>query len=96
VLVVDDSAVVRKTICDALAHDPQIEVVGTAPDPYVARDKIVEWKPDGLTLDIEMPRAAAEMGMVDYVLPLQKMADAIVMQSGVLASAAAHRELTPA
>ena len=56
VLVVDDSAVVRKMICDALAKDPQIEVVGTAVDPYVARDKIQELNPDVLTLDIEMPR----------------------------------------
>lgn len=56
VLVVDDSAVVRKMICDALAKDPQIEVVGTAPDPYIARDKIKELNPDVLTLDIEMPR----------------------------------------
>jgi two-component system chemotaxis response regulator CheB len=56
VLVVDDSAVVRKMICDALAKDPQIQVVGTAPDPYVARDKIKELNPDVLTLDIEMPR----------------------------------------
>jgi len=56
VLVVDDSAVVRKMISDALAKDPQIEVVGTAPDPYIAREKILELKPDVLTLDIEMPR----------------------------------------
>ena len=56
VLVVDDSAVVRKMICDSLAKDPQIEVVGTAPDPYIARDKILELNPDVLTLDIEMPR----------------------------------------
>ncbi len=56
VLVVDDSAVVRKMITDALSGDPQIEVVGTAVDPYVARDRIVELEPDVLTLDIEMPR----------------------------------------
>jgi len=56
VLVVDDSALVRKMICDALANDPQIEVVGTAPDPYVAREKILALNPDVLTLDIEMPR----------------------------------------
>ncbi len=56
VLVVDDSAVVRKMICDALARDPGIEVVGTAPDPYVAREKIIELRPNVLTLDIEMPR----------------------------------------
>jgi two-component system chemotaxis response regulator CheB len=56
VLVVDDSAVVRRMISDALAADPGIEVVGTACDPYVARDKILELNPDVLTLDIEMPR----------------------------------------
>ena len=56
VLIVDDSSVVRKMISDALANDPDIVVVGTAPDPYVARDKIRELNPDVLTLDIEMPR----------------------------------------
>jgi two-component system chemotaxis response regulator CheB len=56
VLVVDDSAVVRKLVTDALSHDPEIEVVGTAVDPYVARDKIKELNPDVLTLDLEMPR----------------------------------------
>jgi two-component system chemotaxis response regulator CheB len=56
VLVVDDSAVVRRMIADTLNLDPEIEVVGTAADPYVARDKILELNPDVLTLDIEMPR----------------------------------------
>jgi two-component system chemotaxis response regulator CheB len=56
VLVVDDSAVVRRMISEALALDPAIEVVGTACDPYIARDKILELQPDVLTLDIEMPR----------------------------------------
>lgn len=56
VLVVDDSAIVRKLVSDALNADPEIEVVGTAIDPYVARDKIVELDPDVLTLDVEMPR----------------------------------------
>ena len=56
VLVVDDSAIVRKLARDALNADPAIEVVGTAIDPFVARDKIVELEPDVLTLDIEMPR----------------------------------------
>ncbi|HEU5123623.1 MAG TPA: chemotaxis response regulator protein-glutamate methylesterase [Verrucomicrobiae bacterium] len=56
VLVVDDSAVVRRAISDALAKDPEIEVVGSACDPYIARDKILELNPDVLTLDIEMPR----------------------------------------
>jgi two-component system, chemotaxis family, protein-glutamate methylesterase/glutaminase len=56
VLVVDDSAVVRRMISEALKQDPEIEVVGTACDPYVARDMILELQPDVLTLDIEMPR----------------------------------------
>jgi len=56
VLVVDDSALVRKAISDALSQDPEIEVVGSACDPYVAREKIVALDPDVLTLDLEMPR----------------------------------------
>jgi two-component system chemotaxis response regulator CheB len=56
VLIVDDSAVVRTIFTQELARDPEIEVVGTAPDPYVARDKIVALKPDVVTLDVEMPR----------------------------------------
>lgn len=56
VLVVDDSAVVRRLVTDALAQDPEIEVVGTAMDPYAARDKLKELQPDVLTLDIEMPK----------------------------------------
>jgi two-component system chemotaxis response regulator CheB len=56
VLIVDDSAIVRKILSEALASEADLEVVGTAPDPYVARDKILALKPDVLTLDIEMPR----------------------------------------
>jgi len=56
VLVVDDSAIVRKIFTEELSRERGIEVVGSAPDPYVARDKIVKLKPDVITLDIEMPR----------------------------------------
>lgn len=56
VLVVDDSAVVRKVFREEISRENDMEVVGTAPDPYVARDKIVKMKPDVVTLDIEMPR----------------------------------------
>lgn len=56
VLVVDDSAMVRKALTDELGKFNDIEVVGTAVDPYIARDRILELKPDVLTLDIEMPR----------------------------------------
>jgi len=56
VLVVDDSAIVRKIFAEELSKYPDIEVVGVAPDPFVARDKILSLKPEVLTLDIEMPR----------------------------------------
>src|ERR1051326_3800509 len=55
-LVVDDSAIARTMITESLAGDPDIEVIGTAVDPYVAREKILSLKPDVMTLDIEMPR----------------------------------------
>ena len=56
VLVVDDSAVVRKLLTEELSRYPDIEVVGTAVDPYVARDRIIQLQPDVVTLDVEMPR----------------------------------------
>jgi two-component system, chemotaxis family, protein-glutamate methylesterase/glutaminase len=56
VLVVDDSIVFRDTLARGIAGDPWIEVVATASDPYVARDKILEFEPDVMTLDVEMPR----------------------------------------
>jgi two-component system chemotaxis response regulator CheB len=56
VLIVDDSAVARRAIRDALAQDPEIEVVDVACDPYVAREKILLLEPDVITLDLEMPR----------------------------------------
>ncbi len=56
VLIVDDSAVVRKVLSQNLSKDESIEIVGVAPDPYVARDRILELAPDVLILDVEMPR----------------------------------------
>jgi two-component system, chemotaxis family, protein-glutamate methylesterase/glutaminase len=56
VLIVDDSAVVRQVLSAELSKASDIQVVGTAVDPYVARDKIVALRPDVITLDIEMPR----------------------------------------
>ncbi|MDR2338938.1 MAG: chemotaxis response regulator protein-glutamate methylesterase [Deltaproteobacteria bacterium] len=56
VLIVDDSAIVRKIFTEQLGQAKDITVVGNAPDPYVARDLIVKLKPDVITLDIEMPR----------------------------------------
>jgi len=56
VLIVDDSALVRKILSTGPGRDPAIEVVGAASDPYRARDMIVELRPDVITLDVEMPR----------------------------------------
>ena len=56
VLVVDDSALVRRMLCEALEREPGIAVVGSAPDPFVARDLLLKLEPDVITLDIEMPR----------------------------------------
>lgn len=56
VLIVDDSALVRKMLNEMLSSDPDIKVVGTAQDPYDAREKIKQLHPDVLTLDVEMPK----------------------------------------
>lgn len=56
VLIVDDSALMRQILTVMLSMDDDIEVVGTATDPYVARDKILKLEPDVLTLDVEMPK----------------------------------------
>lgn len=68
VLVVDDSALVRKTITDTLSHDPEIEVVGVANDPLIAMEKVDRLQPDVMTLDMEMPR----MDGLTYLRQLQK------------------------
>ncbi len=56
VLIIDDSALVRTLLTRILNQDPEIEVVGTATDPYMAREKIKKLNPDVLTLDVEMPK----------------------------------------
>lgn len=66
VLVIDDSALVREVLTEGLNLDSSISVVGTASDPYSARDKIVTLKPDVLTLDVDMPR----MNGVDFLRKL--------------------------
>ena len=93
VLIVDDSAVVRKLIGDALRKEPDIEVVGGAADPYIARDLILQHKPDVLTLDIEMPRMDGltflRKLMTHYPLPVIIVSS--VTQSGSAASIEALR-----
>lgn len=55
VLIIDDSAFIQQVLTQVLSEDPGIDVVGVAPDPYVAREKVRALKPDVLTLDVEMP-----------------------------------------
>ncbi len=56
VLIVDDSALIRKLLTEIINASPFLEVVATASDPYLARDKIKQFNPDVLTLDVEMPK----------------------------------------
>lgn len=79
VLVVDDSAVVRKILSRELSKKKGIEIVGTAVDPYVAREKIVALNPDVITLDVEMPR-------MDGVTFLRKLMAARPMPVIILSS----------
>lgn len=86
VLVVDDSALVRQLLSKGLSFDPEIEVVGTASDPYTARDRIAELKPDVMTLDVEMPRMD-EVEFLRRLLPQHPMP--VVMVSSLTKRSAA-------
>jgi len=74
VLIVDDSLLFRETLAKEVAKDFGIEVIGTAEDPFVARDKILELKPDVVTLDVQMPKmdgiAFLKKLMPQYPLPV--------------------------
>lgn len=74
VLVVDDSLLFREALAQGISRDPGIEVVGTASDPFAARDKIIELEPDVLTLDVEMPKMSGieflKRLMPQYPLPV--------------------------
>lgn len=56
VLIVDDSIVFRELLKRGISSDPNIEVVAVAGDPFDARDKIIEFKPDVITCDVAMPK----------------------------------------
>ena len=85
VLVVDDSALVRKILETGLSADPGIAVIGTAPGPYIARDMIVQSKPDVLTLDVEMPK----MDGVEFLRRLMaQMPIPVIMVSSLTAKGA--------
>jgi len=72
VLIVDDSALVRQLLTDLLGRAADIQVVGAAPDPYIAREKIKAMQPDVLTLDVEMPRMDG-LTFLDNLMRLRPM-----------------------
>jgi two-component system, chemotaxis family, protein-glutamate methylesterase/glutaminase len=80
VLIVDDSALIRQLLTKMLASDPAIEVVDSACDPYVARQKIAQLNPDVITLDVEMPRLDS-IEFLKKVMTLRPMP--VVMVSSV-------------
>jgi two-component system chemotaxis response regulator CheB len=80
VLIVDDSLVFRETLARGIARDPGMEVVATAVDPYDARDKIIQFDPDVMSLDMEMPRMNG-IEFLQKLMPQHPMP--VVMVSGV-------------
>jgi len=86
VLIVDDSALMRQMLSTLLASDPAIEVVGTAPDPLVAREKIKTLNPDVMTLDVEMPGMDG-LAFLERLMTLRPMP--VVMVSSLTARGAA-------
>ncbi|MCP3671405.1 MAG: chemotaxis response regulator protein-glutamate methylesterase [Gammaproteobacteria bacterium] len=85
VLIVDDSALVQQMLSKILGSDPGIQVVGVAPDPYVARDMIKKLNPDVLTLDVEMPRMNG-IAFLENLMRLRPMS--VVMVSSLIESGA--------
>ncbi|OHD97753.1 MAG: chemotaxis response regulator protein-glutamate methylesterase [Sulfurimonas sp. RIFCSPLOWO2_12_36_12] len=84
VLIVDDSATARAVLSEILASEPSIEVVGTASDAYIARDKIIELKPDVICLDVEMPRmdGITFLKKLMHYMPLPVIMVSSLTQSG--------------
>ncbi|MDH5766122.1 MAG: response regulator, partial [Gammaproteobacteria bacterium] len=85
VLIVDDSALIRKVLTEILSSDPDIEVVGTANDPYIARDKIKMLTPDVITLDVEMPK----MDGISFLKNLMRLRPMPVVMISTLTDAGA-------
>src|SRR5664279_2992220 len=86
VLVVDDSALMRQLLSTLLSEDPEIEVVGTASDPFIARERIKELNPDVVTLDIEMPH----MDGVTFLRKLMTLRPTPVVMISTLTQAGAE------
>ncbi len=72
VLIVDDSALIRRLMMEILSADPEIEVVAAVPDPHVAREKIKQFNPDVITLDVEMPRMDG-LSFLEKIMRLRPM-----------------------
>lgn len=72
VLIVDDSALIRQMLTSILSSDPEIEVIGSAPDPMVARQKIKALNPDVITLDVEMPKMDG-LSFLEKIMRLRPM-----------------------
>jgi two-component system chemotaxis response regulator CheB len=89
VLIVDDSALMRKLLSAVLAADEEIEVVGTAPDPLVAREQIKKLDPDVVTLDVEMPR----MNGIDFLRKIMELRPTPVVMISTLTQAGAETTL---
>ncbi|HEX5330010.1 chemotaxis response regulator protein-glutamate methylesterase [Sulfuricurvum sp.] len=91
VLIVDDSATARAVLHDILDSEPSIEVVGTASDAYIARDKIVELRPDVVCLDVEMPRmdGITFLKRLMHYMPLPVVMVSSLTQSGAKTTLAA-------
>jgi two-component system chemotaxis response regulator CheB len=89
-LIVDDSMVIRNVLTEILNSSPQIEVVGTAEDPYVARELIKQLNPDVLTLDIEMPR----MDGITFLRNLMRLRPMPVVMISALTESNAEVTLT--
>jgi two-component system chemotaxis response regulator CheB len=93
VLIVDDSAIVRKLIADGLRGEPDIEVVGGAADAFIARDMLLKHEPDVMTLDIEMPRmdGLSFLARIMEHRPMPVIIVSSITQSGSTASVEALR-----
>src|SRR5690349_24615255 len=77
VLTVDDSALMRQVLATLLTKDTDIDVVGAAPEPYIAREEIMALKPDVLTLDVEMSKVVG-LAFLDEVMGGHAMPEVVV------------------
>jgi two-component system chemotaxis response regulator CheB len=90
VLIIDDSHVIRNVLTEILNSSPDIEVVGTAEDPLIAREMIKQLNPDVLTLDIEMPR----MDGITFLRNLMRLRPMPVVMISALTESNAEVTLT--